>query len=165
MRSVIFFLSVKPRHKADVAVEHVAVVVVLDLHDLIANREFRAELENGPFCGRVERKLEHFVERAGTGTSTIHRAKDWDVLDGIHAVCLRQACPHQGREDFRHLLVVFNREEVAITFLFLAREDRHSASVDLMVAACRKTSVSRMTGTAFDSIKSERNAPGPTDGN
>ena len=72
-------LGVHVRHKADVAVVDLLVVVVLDLHHLVAGGKGPAEALDLSFAGRVEGGLELNVERAGAGAAPVHRAQHLDV--------------------------------------------------------------------------------------
>ena len=76
---------------ADVAVVDLLVVVVLDLHHLVAGGKGPAEALDLPFARRVEGGLQFDVERAGAGTAPVHRAQHLDILHGIEAEALRNA--------------------------------------------------------------------------
>ena len=46
-----FLFGVKARHKPDVAIKHIAVIVILDLHHFVANGKGRPELLDLPQAG------------------------------------------------------------------------------------------------------------------
>jgi hypothetical protein len=55
------------------------VVVILDLHDLVAGTEGPAEPLDADLAGRVQRFLQLDIERAGAEAATVHRAEHLDV--------------------------------------------------------------------------------------
>src|ERR1700726_441791 len=57
------FIRLNPRHKADVAVVDLLVVIVLDLHDLVAGGEGPAEPLHLAIAGRIECSLKFDVQR------------------------------------------------------------------------------------------------------
>src|SRR5262245_25733761 len=80
---------------ADVAVIDLLVVIVLDLHHLIAGREGPAEALDLTLARRVQRRLQFDVERAGADTASIHWTQNLDVADGVEAKAARNPCLHQ----------------------------------------------------------------------
>jgi hypothetical protein len=58
-------------HVADVAVIDLFVVIVLDLHDLVAGRECPAEPLDLAFARRIQRRLKLDVEGAGADTASV----------------------------------------------------------------------------------------------
>src|SRR6266516_2356529 len=83
------------RDIADVAVIDLLVVVVLDLHDLVAGREDPAESLDLTFAGRIQSRLQFDVERTRTNPAPIHWAQHLDIPDGIKAESTRDAGFHQ----------------------------------------------------------------------
>src|SRR5262245_18495033 len=79
----------------DVAVIDLLVVIVLDLHHLIARREGPAEALDLTLARRVQRGLQFDVERAGADTAAIHWTENLDVADGVEAEAARNPCLHQ----------------------------------------------------------------------
>ena len=86
---------------ADVAVVDVFVVVVLDLHDLVAGDEGPTETLDLALAGGVQRRLKFDVQRAGSDATAVHRAQHLNVTDGIEAEAQGDACLHQF-DDPRH---------------------------------------------------------------
>src|SRR5438132_9726173 len=80
---------------ADVAVIDLLVVVVLDLHHLIAGREGPAEALDLTLTRRVQRRLQFDVERSGADATAIHRAQNLDVANGIEAEAAGNLGLHQ----------------------------------------------------------------------
>src|SRR5207245_10013903 len=70
---------------ANIAVVDLLVVVVLDLHHLVARRKGPAETLYLAFTGRVQCGLEFNVQRASTDATAVHRTKHLDVTNGIEA--------------------------------------------------------------------------------
>ena len=85
------------RHDAEIAVVDVLVVVVLDLHDLVAGTEGPAEALDADVAGRVQRLLQLDVERARAEAAAVHRTQHLDVADRIEAETLRDALAHDGQ--------------------------------------------------------------------
>src|SRR5262252_2105019 len=73
------FLHVDARHHAEVAIVDILVVIVLDLHDLVARTEGPAEPLDADLARRVQRVLQLDVERAGTETTPVHWTENLDV--------------------------------------------------------------------------------------
>ena len=73
------------RNLPNVAVEHVLVVVVLRLDDLVPDPEPPAELLHDWFLGpgRIQLGLESRVQLADAERATVHRAEHLDVTDGF----------------------------------------------------------------------------------
>ena len=121
-------------HEADVAVVDLLVVVVLDLHDLVAGREGPAETLDLPGAGGVERSLKFDVERPRADAAAVHRAQDLDVPNGVEAEASRDACPRQ-LDDLRHRRFgLLRRHEIEIAVDGGRREVRHLALVDAVGA-------------------------------
>jgi hypothetical protein len=70
---------------ADIAVVDLLLVVVFDLHDLIAGCEGPAEPFDFPLPSRIERSLQVDVERARTDATAVHRAQHLNLMDRIEA--------------------------------------------------------------------------------
>src|SRR5262249_17306630 len=106
---------------ADIAVVDLLVVVVLDLHDLVAGCEDPAESLDLTFAGRIQCRLQFDVERARTDAAPVHRAQHLDILDGIEAEAARNPGFYQlhnaGNGGFR--IVRLDEIEVALA-LWLA---------------------------------------------
>jgi hypothetical protein len=62
------------RYTAKIAVVDFPIVVVLDLHHLVANAVGRAEALDADLAGRIERLLQIDVERARAEAAAVHRA-------------------------------------------------------------------------------------------
>src|SRR6266568_2594921 len=83
------------RDIADVAVIDLLLVIVLDLHDLVAGREDPAESFDFSFAGRIQGRLQFDVERARTDAAPVHRAQHLYIPDGIEAEATRDASFYQ----------------------------------------------------------------------
>ena len=82
---------------ADVAVVDLLVVVVLDLHHLVAGREGPSRSARGAASPvRVERRLQRQVQRLGAGGAAIHRAQHLDVAHRIQAEAARDPLAHES---------------------------------------------------------------------
>src|SRR5580704_5622295 len=77
------FLDVDMRHDADIAIVDLLVVIVLDLHDLVARAECPAEALDADIARRVQRVLELDIERTSTEAAAVHRAENLFVAYGV----------------------------------------------------------------------------------
>lgn len=68
---------------ADVTVVDLLVVIVLDLHNLIAGRESPAESLDLTLPSGVQRHLQLDVKRASADAASVHGAENLDVPNGI----------------------------------------------------------------------------------
>src|SRR5262252_8326865 len=73
------FLHVDARHNAEVAIVDILVVIVLDLHDLVARAAGPAKPLYADLARRVQGVLQLDVERAGTETTPVHWTENLDV--------------------------------------------------------------------------------------
>src|SRR5260370_4280265 len=73
------FLHIDARHDAEVAIVDVLVVIVLDLHDLVARTEGPAEALDADLARRVQSVLKLDIHGAGTEAAAVHRAEHLDV--------------------------------------------------------------------------------------
>src|SRR5262249_35532584 len=70
---------------ANVAIIDVLVIVILDLHDLIAGCEGPAKPFDLAIAGGIECSLQFDVQRTCTNPASVHRTQHLDVTDGIEA--------------------------------------------------------------------------------
>ena len=80
---------------ANVPVIQHLVVVVLDLHDLVARRKGPAEPLDLMLSGGVQRRLQFDVERACADAAPVHGAQNLDVANGIEAEARGDPCLDQ----------------------------------------------------------------------
>src|SRR5271166_6110175 len=80
---------------ADVAVVDLLVVVILDLHDLVARGKGPAEPLDLAFAGGVQHRLQFDVERTRADAAAVHWAEHLDVADRVQAEPLGGAGLHQ----------------------------------------------------------------------
>jgi len=102
----------------DVAIVDLFIVIVLDLHDLVAGREGPAEAPHFSLAGGIERRLQFDVERARADAAPVHRAQHLDVSNGLEPEALGDARFHQF-DDPRHgrfWIVGLNEEKIVIAF-------------------------------------------------
>src|SRR5208337_3694116 len=99
---------------ADVAVVDLLVVVILDLHDLVAGRKGPAEPLDLAFAGGVQRRLQFDVERTRADAATVHRTKHLDVADRVQAEPLRNAGLHQLQNALNGRLGILGGNEVEV---------------------------------------------------
>src|SRR5262249_52708740 len=119
---------------ADVAVVNLLVVVVLDLHHLVAGGKSPAEAFNLAVAGGIERCLQFDVQRARTNTTPIHRTQHLDVADGIEAKSFRDADLRQFDDAADGNCGIVRRHEVEVAVGSGGAEIRHRALVDAMGA-------------------------------
>jgi hypothetical protein len=119
---------------ADVAVVNLLVVVVLDLHHLIARCEGPTEPLNLAVAGGIERCLQLDVQRSRTYSPSIHWTKHLDVADRIEPKPLGDACLHQFDDAADGSWGIVRRHEVEIALGSRWTEIRHRALIDAMGA-------------------------------
>ena len=136
-------------HEPDVAVVDVLVVVVLDLHDLVADGEGRPEPHHRLGRPRVEHALQFEIQRPRPERAAVHRAQHLHVAHGVQAEPLRNALG-DDLDDLRHLLLggldlddVEVRRRVGATASsgISPRFTRWALTVMRLAAAWRKPSV------------------------
>ena len=125
-------LRVDAFHGADVAVVDVLVVVVLDLHDLVAGREGPAEALDLLLAGGVQRRLQLDIERPRADASPVHRAQHLDVAHRMEAEPAGNALADQGQDALHRLFGILRRHEVEVAVALSRVELRHLARVDPM---------------------------------
>ena len=154
----------------EITVVDVLFIVVLDLHDFVANAIGRAEAFDAELTRAIERLLQIDVEGPSAEATAVHRAQHLDVTDRIEAVAGRDALA----DDLQDLggtilgIAAFDEMEVAGRILHPFRQSplmmRWALTMMRLSAAWRNTSMSRTTGTAADPMTSASTWPGPTDG-
>ena len=92
----------------------VLVVVILDLHDLVAGRKGPAEPLDFAFAGGVQRRLQFDVERTRADAAAVYRAKYLDVADQVQAEALGGAGLHQLQDALNGGLGILGRNEVEV---------------------------------------------------
>src|SRR5712692_3442393 len=102
------FLHIDARHDAKVAVVDFLVVIVLDLHDLVARTEGPAEAFDTDLAGRIQRLLELDIEGAGTEAAAVHRTEDLDVAYRVEPETFGDPVPHD-RQQLPHPLFCLRR--------------------------------------------------------
>ena len=90
-------LAVDPQHPAEVAIVHLAVVIVLQLHHLVAERKADAVVLEPVGQIGVERRLQHLIEMTRAELAPVGRAQDLDVGDRIDAELFGNALGHAAR--------------------------------------------------------------------
>src|SRR5262249_9199913 len=79
------------RNDAEIAVVDLLVIIVLDLHDLVARTEGPAETLNPDIAWRVQYVLKLDIEGARTEPAAVHWAEHLDIADGAAPDALRNA--------------------------------------------------------------------------
>jgi hypothetical protein len=85
------FLRLNVRHKPDVAIVDLLVIVVLDLHDLVAGRKGPAKSLNLTIARRIQCGLQFDVDGACSEAASVHRAENLDIADWIETEAARDA--------------------------------------------------------------------------
>ena len=97
-------VRIDPPHDPEVAVVDLALVVVLDLHDLVAGAEGPAEALDPDLARRVQQLLQLQVQRPCPEPAPVHRAQHLDVAHRVEPEPGRDALPHD-REQLRHAIL------------------------------------------------------------
>src|SRR6185437_7422747 len=93
-----------PLHDAKIAVVDLTVVIVLDLHDLVARTEGPAKTLNACLAWWIERLLQFDVQRASAQPTTVHWAQHLNIADRVQSEGLGNAVPYQ-RDDLADTLL------------------------------------------------------------
>src|SRR5439155_6853208 len=124
-------LGIDPGYNTEIAVVNVAVVIVLDLHDLVAGAEDLAEALDAQLARRVQRLLQFEVQGTRAEPAAVHRAQHLDVANGVEAEALRDALFHE-RQDLAHAVFGVGRlDEIEIAALDRVQLG-HLAAIDAM---------------------------------
>jgi hypothetical protein len=100
-------------HAADVAVEHVFVVVVDHLHDLVAHAEGPAVALDGR-TGRVQCLLEDRIEVPAAQDAPLHGREHLDVVHAVKAELLWDVLADQAADHVHGLVGVGDLNEVEV---------------------------------------------------
>src|SRR5439155_8371174 len=76
------FLRLDVHHKPDVAVVDLLVIVVLDLHDLVAGRKGPTKPLDLALARRIQCGLEFNVEGARSNAASVHRTEHLYIANG-----------------------------------------------------------------------------------
>jgi len=118
-------------HQAEVAVEHLAAVVVLGLDHAVAHAELPAKALHLLLAARrIEDRLEHLVQIARAQRRAIHGAEDLHVPLGIEAETGRDPLPHQAHDQVLHCLRLGGLDEVEIAEGLRGGQLGHLPAVD-----------------------------------
>lgn len=90
----------------DVSIEDFLVVIVFDLHDLVANTKFPRPSRNA-LPGWIESVLQLDVQIPGADRPFVHGCEHLDVIDRIEAKPLRDPVFDQFDYDLQRLLGIF----------------------------------------------------------
>src|ERR1700684_2893067 len=110
------------------------VVIILDLHDLVARSKGLAEPLDLAFPGGVQRRLQFDVERTRANSAAIHRAEHLDIADGVQAETLGDSSLHQLHDAWNGGLGILGRHKVEVAVAGRRTEIGHCALVDAMGA-------------------------------
>ena len=117
---------------ADVTVIDFLVVVILDLHDLVAGREGPAKAFDLSLASRVQRFLQFDIERSGTDAATVHRTKHLDVADRIETEALGDSGLHQLYDPLHCGFRIVSLHKIKVALAFGLREVRDRTLIDLV---------------------------------
>src|ERR1700752_2840653 len=119
------FLHVDARDHAEVAIVDILVVIVLDLHDLVARAEGPAKPLDADLARRVQGVLQLNIQRAGTEAAPVHRAQHLNATDGVEPKTFRDPLLHDRQQLLNTLFRVRRIDEIKIAAL-----DRGQALID-----------------------------------
>ena len=123
-------LGVHVLDAADVAVVDLPVVVVLDLHHLVAGGEGPAEALHLALAGRVQGRLELDVEGARADPAPVHGAEHLDVVHRMKAETPRDAGADEFQDQGYGGLRIVRRHEVEVALALGPAKVRDRALVD-----------------------------------
>jgi hypothetical protein len=125
------FLHIDVRHDTEIAVVDLLVVVVLDLHDLVARTERPAEALNAALARRVQYVLELDIKGARTKPAAVHRAEHLDIAYWVEPEALRNALADDRQQLSDAVFRVGRVDEIEVA-AFGRGELGHQAVVDPM---------------------------------
>ena len=125
-------LGVNAIDVADVTVVDLLIVVVLDLHHLVARREGPAEPLDHAFASRVQGSLEFDIEGPRAHPAAVHRTQDLDVANRIETEALWDPGTDELKDPGDGRLRVVRRNEVEVAFALRLAQVRNGALVDAM---------------------------------
>ena len=135
----------------DVAVVDFLVVVILDLHDLVAGRKGPAETLDLAFAGGVQRRLQFDVERTRADAAAVHRTEHLDVADRVQAETLGDAGLHQFQDALNGGLGIFGRHKVEVAVAGTKRRpclgSRSAAACNSLMTPLLRPSATRRCGS------------------
>ena len=112
------FFRLNVRHKPDVAVVDLLVIVVFDLHDLVAWREGPPEPFHLAISGGIERGLQFNIEGPCSDPASVHRAENLDVADRIETKAARDASFDQLDDARNRGLGIISLDEIEVALGF-----------------------------------------------
>ena len=110
-------LHVDANDPADVAVVDLLVIVVRNLHHLVAD-PVEPPHPAHPLVAWVQRLLEFDVEVLASDDPPVHRREDLDIVEGIETEPLRDPFLDHGDDELQHPLGVLLFDEVEIVEFF-----------------------------------------------
>src|SRR5215470_9121290 len=118
--------------EADVAVESVPVVVVLDLHDLVADTVGEAEALDGWLIGGagIESGLQRQVQGACASPAPMHRAEHLHISDRIETEAGWDALGHDLYDLAGRILGIARFDEIKIAVSSGVLELRQGSAID-----------------------------------
>ena len=119
---------------ANVAVIDLLVVVVLDLHDLVARGEGPAEAFDLSLASGIEGRLQFDIERASPNAAPIHRAKHLDVATRVETEPLGNPGLHQFDDPWHGRFGIVSLDKIEVAIALGLGEIGNQALVDLMGA-------------------------------
>src|SRR5215469_205239 len=123
------FLHVDARHHAKVAIVDILVVIVLDLHDLVARAEGPAKPLDADLARRVQGVLKLDVQRASTEAAPVHRGQHLNATDGVEPKTSGDPLLHDRQQLLNTLFRVRRINEIKIAALDRGQR-RHQALID-----------------------------------
>ena len=107
-----------PRHVADIAVVDLLIVVVLDLHNLVAGREGPTEPFDLVFASGIQRRLEFDVEGARSNPPRFIGQRTWTSRMGSRPNQPRDPGFHKLDDAGDCSLWIVSLDKIEITFVF-----------------------------------------------
>jgi hypothetical protein len=116
----------------DIAVVDFLVIIILDLHDLIARRNGPTETLDLAIARGVQHRLQFDVQRTRANAAAVHRAEHLDVADRVQAEAFGDAGLHQFQDALNGGLGLVGRNEVEVALASRRAEIGHRALIDAM---------------------------------
>src|SRR6516164_4497180 len=123
------FLHVDARHHAEVAIVDILVVIILDLHDLVARAEGPAKPFYADLARRVQGVLQLDVQRASAEAAPVHRAQYLNVTNRVEPKTFGDPLLHDRQNLLNTLFRVRRIDEIKIAALDRGQR-RHQALIN-----------------------------------
>src|SRR5262249_42019717 len=124
------FVLIDPLYDAKITIVDLAIVIVLDLHDLVARAEGPAKALNARLARRIECFLQLDVQGASTQATAVHRTQHLHIADCVEPEGFRNTIAYDGDDLCDTVLGRFGVDEIEIGQRSVVGQFRHLPAID-----------------------------------